>query len=112
PRAAPLPPRAAPLWLTLLYAAYFVGLVAYFVGLTVYTGVAFARTALRSRGITRRRMLAVAVGSFCLGLTILTAALHAALPARAAWWTALASLSALGSGFGYFVGFAPPSWLR
>src|SRR5947207_811178 len=100
-----VPPRAAPLWLTLLY-------VVYFVGLTVYTGVAFARTALRSRGITRRRMLAVATGSFCLGLAILTAALHAALPAQKAWWTALASLSALGSGVGYFVGFAPPAWLR
>ena len=97
-----VPPRADPLWLTLFY-------VAYFVGLTVYTGVAFARTALRSRGITRRRMLAVAVGSFCLGLTILMAGLQAALPARAAWWTALASLSALGSGLGYYVGFAPPS---
>ena len=34
------------------------------------------------------------------------------ISARAAWWTALAGLSALGSGFGYFVGFAPPSWLR
>jgi signal transduction histidine kinase len=100
-----VPPRADPLWLTLLY-------VAYFVGLTVYTGVAFVRTALRSRGITRRRMLAVAVGSLCLSLTILAAGFQAALPAQAAWWTALASLSALGSGFGYFVGFAPPSWLR
>ena len=100
-----VPPRASPLALTLLY-------VAYFVGLTVYTAVAFARTALRSRGITRRRMLAVALGSFCLGLTILTAGVQAGLPAQGAWWKALASLSALGAGLGYFVGFAPPSWLR
>src|SRR5205085_6563699 len=100
-----VPPRARPLWLMLLY-------VVYSGGLTAYTGVAFARAALRSRGVTRRRMLAVAAGSFGLGLTILVAGLQAAMPALAVWWTALSNLCTLGSGLGYFVGFAPPAWLR
>src|SRR5438309_2273997 len=96
---------ASPLGLTLLYVAYF-GV------LTAYTGVAFACAALRSRGVTRRRMLAVAAGSFGLGLTIIVSGLQAALPAPPVWWTALINLCALGSGLGYFVGFAPPAWLR
>lgn len=94
-----------PPWLALLY-------VGYFVGLTVYAGVAFVRVAQHSRGVTRRRMQAVATGTFFLGLAILIAGLQVALPALRAWWTVLANLSALGSGLGYVVGFVPPSWLR
>jgi signal transduction histidine kinase len=100
-----VPPGASPLWQTVLYVAYFGGLMA-------YTGIAFARAALRSRGVTRRRMLAVAAGSFCLGLTVLVGGLGTVLPAPPVWWPALTNLCTLGSGLGFFLGFAPPAWLR
>lgn len=86
--------------------------VLYFVGFTVYVAVAFVRAARRSNGVTRRRMQAVAAGSFCLASTIFLAGIHAAVPAWGVWWGILGDLSALCAGLGYFVGFAPPLWLR
>src|SRR5437764_4195229 len=67
--------RTLPVWLTLLY-------VVYFVGVTLYGTVMVVRAARRSGGVTRRRLQAVAVGSLCLGLTILLAGVSAAKPGR------------------------------
>jgi PAS domain S-box-containing protein len=94
-----------PAWLTLL-------LVVYFAGLAVYDAGAFAREALRSRGVTRRRMQAVALGSLFLGLAVLTSGLVAALPGLTAIWEVLGPLCGVASGLGYFVGFSPPTWVR
>jgi PAS domain S-box-containing protein len=94
-----------PTWLTLL-------LVAYFVGLSVFDAGAFAREALRSRGVTRRRMQAVALGSLFLGLDVLTAGLVAALPGLTGIWEVVGPLLGVASSLGYFVGFSPPAWLR
>jgi signal transduction histidine kinase len=94
-----------PAWLTLAYVLYF------FV-LEVYAAVAFVREARSSNGVTRRRMQAVAAGSIFLGLAILMAGFQIGLPALAGLWTALSQGAALASGVGYFLGFAPPRWLR
>ena len=94
-----------PLWLTLL-------VVLYFVGLMVYTAVAFLRRGRRSPGVTRRRMYAVAVGSLCLGLTILVAGLRAATPGLADVWMIASRIFGLASAIGYAFGFAPPPLLR
>ena len=100
-----LPAAARPLWLNLLF-------VAYFVGLEVYAAVKFVGAARRARGVTRRRMQAAAVGSLCLGLVIAVAGLQLLAPEQQALWIGLADALALGSGVAYFVGFAPPAWLR
>ncbi len=96
--------RPAPLVLTLL-------LVLYFVGLQVYSAVAFMRGARRAGGVTRRRMQAVAAGSLFLGLNILVAGLAAAPDLRGLASVMSPTFAAL-SGLAYFIGFAPPLWLR
>ena len=100
-----LGPAPLPAPLTLLY-------VAYFVGLEIYAALKFVRAARRSGGVTRRRMQAVAAGSLCLGLVLVVAGLQVALPALRPWWMALSILFGLASGLAYFLGFAPPAWLR
>ena len=51
--------------------------VVYFVGLALFASLSFARTVRRSSGVTMRRMQAAALGSLCLGLTILLAGIQA-----------------------------------
>ncbi len=102
---AVVPPSVHAVWLTLLY-------VAYFLGLSVYVAIAFVRAARRSSGVTGRRLQAVALGTLCLGLAILVIGLQAAVPALTIWWVLLDHLCSLGTALGYFVGFAPPAWLR
>ena len=94
-----------PGWLTVL-------IVAYFFGFELYAAVRFLRNSRRSSGVTRRRMQAVAVGSGLLGLTVLLVGLFLLAPSWAGLWTGLSLVSALSSGIGYALGFAPPRLLR
>ena len=94
-----------PGWLTLL-------IVAYFCGFELYASVRFLSNARRSSGVTRRRLQAVAIGSGFLGLTVLWVGLLIPAPAFTGLWTGLSLVSALGSGIGYALGFAPPRLLR
>ncbi len=100
-----LPAKSDPAWLILAYVGYFIALAFYGTG-------AFVREARGSSGVTRRRMQAVAAGSLFLGLSIIMDGLTAVLPHQAALWNALSSVGGLASGLGYFIGFAPPAWLR
>ena len=87
--------------------------VVYFFALSIYCAVAFIRAARRARGVTRRRMEAISLGSILLGTGILIAGL--APFARAddrPVLQALQQLMSLGSGIAYFLGFAPPPILR
>lgn len=103
--AAFLAPLPYPLWI--------VGLdVLYFVALEVYGSIVVVTTARQSSGLTSRRMTAVALGSALLGLAILAAGFQAAIPASSPLAPAFVNLCALGSGVGYFFGFATPTWLR
>jgi signal transduction histidine kinase len=77
-----------------------------------YTGIAFLREATRSRGLTRRRMEAVAVGSMLLMAAIVVALSGAIVGIAADTAAVIARLLALGSGVSFWVGFAPPLALR
>lgn len=92
-------------WQTLLY-------VLYFFGLEIYAAVKFVQQARSSGGVTKRRMQAAGAGSAFLALVILSAGLRVALPGERSLWNAFSSVFALASGFAYFLGFAPPAWLR
>jgi signal transduction histidine kinase len=87
-------------------------LLGYFVGLTLYASLAFWRGSRQTRGVTRRRLQAVAFGSVFLGLDILTAGLAAAFTNQRPVWSLLGPLFGMASGVAYVLGFAPPTWLR
>jgi signal transduction histidine kinase len=99
------PPGSRPIWLT----AY-VGL--YLMVLLIYTTWAFLKEAQRSSGVTRRRMLAVAVGSISLFVVILIAEALAFVPGLRPLTGPLNAAAGLFSGIGYLLGFAPPGILR
>ena len=87
--------------------------VLYFFGVSIYCAFAFIRAARRSRGVTRRRMEAISLGSILLGTDILIAGLTPlAGPDDRAVLEALGQLLGLGSGVAYYLGFAPPAILR
>ena len=87
--------------------------VLYFFVVSTYCAIAFIRAARRSRGVTRRRMEAISLGSILLGTDILIAGLTPlARPEDRAILQALGQLLGLGSGVAYYLGFAPPPILR
>ena len=87
-------------------------LVVYFVALMIYDAGRFVGAAVRFSGVTRRRMQAAAIGSGLLGLDIVAAGLAATATPGAGSWTLVAQWAGLGSGLAYFLGFAPPTWVR
>jgi signal transduction histidine kinase len=87
-------------------------LVAYLVVVLGYDTWAFAQQVSRTRGVTRRRMQAVAAGSLSLALALLVAGLGVGAPRWAGLWGELGAALGLASGAFYFIGFAPPTWLR
>jgi signal transduction histidine kinase len=84
----------------------------YFVALSLYSSFAFVRHARRSHGVTRRRMTVVGWGSALLGVTIALAVVPALLPGLGDQLAILVNLGVLASALAYFVGFAPPRFLR
>lgn len=97
---APLPPLVVLL------------LVGYFVVVISYDTWAFAREARHTTGVTRRRMQAVAAGSAAIGLILLLAGIGVVLPDWAVRVSEASIIAGLASGIFYFIGFAPPTWLR
>lgn len=93
-------------------ARYILAILSYFVIVTVYATWRFVRLARASKGVTRRRMQAVATGSGFLALAIAFAAANNAAPTWGAAWNDLTRLSGLFCVVSYFVGFAPPRTLR
>jgi len=88
-------------------------LVGYFFIVSIYCAVAFIRASRSSRGVTRRRMEAISLGSILIGTDLLIAGLTPlARPDDRAALQALAQLLGLGSGIAYYLGFAPPPILR
>lgn len=86
--------------------------VAWFTAVGGYAAFAFAREARRTRGITRRRMAAVAIGAGMFIATIVAALIAALSGGENDVFDALIQLAALGSVLAFFLGFAPPSWVR
>lgn len=88
-------------------------LVLYFFACMLYVAVAFIRAARTGRGVTQRRMQAVAAGSGLLGLGLLAIGVIPFLPAKMGNIVLLLEqLALLAAGLSYFAGFAPPALLR
>lgn len=96
-----LPPTVA-----LAYVGYF-GLV------SIYCAARLIRSSRVALGVTRRRLESVSLGSILLGGDLLFAGLGAFLsePERTIV-NGMTQLMGLGSGLAYYIGFAPPVWLR
>jgi signal transduction histidine kinase len=87
--------------------------VGYLAAVFIYDAWSFLRQARLSRGVTRRRMQAAALASVAFVLALVCAGLgNLARPELSSVWNELSALLGLGSAIGYFVGFAPPTWLR
>lgn len=78
----------------------------------VYVTVIGIRAAIRARGITRRRLTAVSLGSLLLACNFGAGRLPAILPISVEDARALTYILGLAAGVCYFIGFTPPSWLR
>ena len=86
--------------------------VAFFVIVGGYAAATFAREAARARGITRRRMTAVSVGAalIVVAVTIILGGSVAGGLADEA--NTLAQTAGLAAALAFFLGFAPPAWIR
>ncbi len=87
--------------------------VGYVVVLSLYCGIRFVRTSRRAQGVTRRRLEAVSVGAILLGLDILITGLGAFLPQpERSIVSASGHVLGLSAAIAFYVGFAPPTFLR
>src|SRR5438105_1046925 len=77
------------------------GLLLGFGYVEVYAAAGFIRTPLATSGSTRSRLLAVPVGSGCLGAVILVAGLAMAVPSAMYVTEPVSNVLALGSALGY-----------
>ncbi len=98
-------PHPAPTWFATLS-------VAWFAVLGGYGSLAFARLATRSRGVTQRRMQAVATGSGLVALAFALAIVGLLAPDISPSLAIGTRLLGLAAGVAYFVGFSTPAVLR
>ena len=85
-------------------------LLAWFLPVGGFAAVAFVRAAVRSRGITRMRMAAVAAGSLTFIGAIVILLIGELIQADALG--AVGQVAALIAVLSFFLGFAPPAWVR
>jgi signal transduction histidine kinase len=98
-------PLDRPQWLNLVLLFYVIGVLAYVVGVSI-------RATLRARGVTRRRLTAMSMGSLFLTMNLAASSLGSWLPEQVSFWRSLSEVLGLLAGLSYLVGFAPPRWLR
>jgi signal transduction histidine kinase len=84
--------------------------IAWFLGVGGYAALAFGRAAVASRGITRRRMTAVAIGTLLFIAAIVIA--FADVLAEPIDLAAAPQIISLFAALAFFLGFAPPTWIR
>jgi signal transduction histidine kinase len=89
---------------------YEVVAIAWFLGVGGYAALAFGRAAVATRGITRRRMTAVAIGTLLFIAAIVIA--FADVPAEPIDLAAAPQIISLFAALAFFLGFAPPTWIR
>jgi signal transduction histidine kinase len=94
-----------PDWLTTLELVFILGLL-------FYTLPAFIAETRRSSGVTRRRLIAVTLGSGWLCALFLLVGVGFFVPGLARLLAPLSGLMSLASGVCYFIGFATPTVLR
>lgn len=98
-------PVPYPLWLILLMFAYLTLCFA-------YDALIFVRAAQQARGVTRRRMASIGIGTALLVLIFLLAGVSRVLPGFAELIALLSGLLSLGSALFYYLGFVTPLFLR
>ncbi|HEX2142140.1 MAG TPA: hypothetical protein VHK28_07720, partial [Candidatus Limnocylindria bacterium] len=86
--------------------------VGWVVVLGVYASWAFVRESRITTGLTRRRVQAVAAGSFLLALVLLIAGVNVLVPAVREPLGIVSQAVGLALVSAYFVGFAPPALLQ
>lgn len=86
--------------------------IAWFLVVGGYAAVAFARSSSRSRGLTRWRMAAVAIGAYLFIAAIVIVFAAALLPEIQAVTGPVTQVLALAAVVSFFLGFAAPAWLR
>lgn len=90
-----------------------IGIATYFIALGMYSSWEFARGALRTPGVTSRRLYAASCGSILIGLVILVVASRALVPSLDTLSVELMTrLLIVSAGFSFFVAFSPPRLLR
>ena len=94
-----------PVWASLTIVVAF----AYVEG---YATVEFVRSAVKYRGMTQWRLIAIALGSGCLAAAIAVSGVLSAVASLRTLTQETVDLLALGSAVAYYVGMAPPAWLR
>ncbi|MEP6775452.1 MAG: ATP-binding protein [Chloroflexota bacterium] len=77
-----------------------------------YVSVVFVRASRKAGGVTRRRMIAITVGTLCLFAVLILASLSVAIPELTRDGQAFSELLGLASGLAYFIGFATPTIVR
>lgn len=85
-------------------------ILAWFLSVGGFAAFAFARAARRTRGITRTRMTAVATGALAFIAAIVVILLGAIVATDTL--AAAGQVGALAAVLAFFVGFAPPAWVR
>ncbi|MDQ2674570.1 MAG: ATP-binding protein [Chloroflexota bacterium] len=86
--------------------------IGFFLAVGGYAAFAFADASRRTRGITRRRMTAVAIGAGLFIGALVAIFAGALFPAPQETLSLVAQLLALGAALAFFLGFAPPTWMR
>ncbi|HEX6129620.1 MAG TPA: ATP-binding protein [Candidatus Limnocylindria bacterium] len=122
--------RPQPIWIMLLASVAFAGVailgilspqpwgalglvvVVFVVVLGVYASIGFAREAMRSTGVTRHRMQAVALGSVLLAVVLLLAGVRLLFPDETEALPLISQVVGLALVLSYYVGFVPPAMLR
>jgi len=87
-------------------------IVIYFVCVEAYAAAAFVRGAFDTGGVTRWRLALAAAGSGFLAAIIFVAGINIVLPTLASIIIPLAQVLIILSPISYYLGFAPPRWLR
>lgn len=88
------------------------GIVLYLIAIGGYVSFAFIRGAIRSRGITRWRLLLVFTGTNAFALTMFLVVLVTYLPKITPYLTPFAILIVFIIPITYYLGFSPPQSLR
>ena len=86
--------------------------IAFFLAVGGYAAVAFARESRRAHGITRRRMTAVALGAALFIAAIVDLFVGVLIEPLSPILSLIGQLLALAAVLSFFLGFAPPAWVR
>ena len=97
---------------TKLDATQTIVLVLAFGYVEAYASFGFVRTALVTRGVTHKRLVAAGTGSGFLALIFLLAPIAMIAPISAVPLQVTSQVFAIASALGYYLGFATPGWLR